>query len=85
MVEKKRSISAKDIFSAGPVIPVIVIKNIEHAVPLARALIAGGIKVLEITLRSEVAIEAIQRISVEVPEESETDVGRADFGATEPR
>ncbi len=68
MVEKKRSISAKDILSAGPVIPVIVIKNIEHAVPLARALIAGGIKVLEVTLRSEVAIEAICRISVELPD-----------------
>lgn len=46
--------------------PVIVIKNIDHAVPLARALLAGGIKVLEITLRSEVAVEAIRRVSREV-------------------
>jgi 2-dehydro-3-deoxyphosphogluconate aldolase/(4S)-4-hydroxy-2-oxoglutarate aldolase len=68
MVEKKSSISAKDILHAGPVIPVIVIKNIDHAVPLARALLAGGIKVLEITLRSEVALAAIHRVSVEVPD-----------------
>lgn len=68
MVEKKDSISAKDIFDAGPVIPVIVIKNIDHAVPLARALSAGGIKVLEITLRTDAAIEAIRRIRLAVPD-----------------
>ena len=57
-----------EVLNAGPVIPVIVVKHIEHAVPLAKALLKGGINVLEITLRSAVAIEAIRRISQEVPE-----------------
>ncbi len=56
------------ILKAGPVVPVIVIKKIEQAVPLAQALLAGGIKVLEVTLRSDVAIEAIRQISQQVPE-----------------
>jgi len=55
------------VLKSGPVVPVIVIENIDHAVPLARALLAGGIKVLEITLRSEAAVEAIRRVSREVP------------------
>lgn len=46
--------------------PVMVIQNIDDAVPLARALVAGGIKVLEITLRTPVALEAIKLISSEV-------------------
>jgi 2-dehydro-3-deoxyphosphogluconate aldolase/(4S)-4-hydroxy-2-oxoglutarate aldolase len=57
-----------EILKSGPVVPVLVIENIEHAVPLARALLAGGIKVLEITLRSEMAVEAIRRVSKQVPE-----------------
>lgn len=57
-----------DILNAGPVVPVIVIQKIEHAVPLAQALLAGGIKVLEVTLRSDIAIEAIRQISQQVPE-----------------
>ncbi len=61
-------IAPLDILNAGPVVPVIVIKKIEHAVPLAKALLAGGIKVLEVTLRSDVAIDAIAAISHEVPE-----------------
>lgn len=61
-------IPALDVLNSGPVVPVIVIKNIDHAVPLAKALLKGGIKVLEITLRSEVAVEAIHRVSREVPE-----------------
>jgi 2-dehydro-3-deoxyphosphogluconate aldolase/(4S)-4-hydroxy-2-oxoglutarate aldolase len=60
--------SPLDVLNAGPVVPVIVIKKIDHAVPLAKALLAGGIKVLEVTLRSDVAIEAIRRISKEVPD-----------------
>ena len=57
-----------DVLNAGPVVPVIVIKKIEQAVPLAQALLAGGVKVLEVTLRSEVAIEAIHLISRKVPD-----------------
>ena len=60
-------IAPLDILNAGPVVPVIVIKKIEQAVPLARALLKGGIKVLEVTLRSAVAVDAIRRISQEVP------------------
>ena len=61
-------ISPLEVLNAGPVIPVIVLEEIEHAVPLANALLKGGIKVLEITLRSEVAVEAIARVSREIPE-----------------
>ncbi len=57
-----------DILHAGPVIPVIVIHEIDQAVPLARALLEGGVRVLEITLRSDAAVEAIGRISREVPD-----------------
>ncbi len=65
---KNWKIPPLDVLNAGPVVPVIVIQKIEHAVPLAKALLKGGIKVLEITLRSEVAVEAIRRVSREVPE-----------------
>ncbi len=57
-----------DVLHAGPVVPVIVIKKIEQAVPLARALLKGGIRVLEVTLRSEAAVDAIRLLSREVPE-----------------
>ena len=58
----------REILDAGPVMPVIVIDDADLAVPLARALIAGGIRVLEVTLRTEAALEAIRRIAREVPE-----------------
>ncbi len=48
------------------VVPVIVIKDLGHAVPLAKALVEGGLNVLEITLRSPAALEAIRTISGEV-------------------
>jgi 2-dehydro-3-deoxyphosphogluconate aldolase/(4S)-4-hydroxy-2-oxoglutarate aldolase len=47
----------------GPVIPVIVIDRIEDAVPLAQALVAGGVKVLEVTMRTPVALDAIRAMS----------------------
>lgn len=50
------------------VIPVLTIERLEHAVPLARALVAGGVRVLEVTLRTPVAIEAARAIMSEVPE-----------------
>jgi len=56
------------ILHAGPVIPVMVIREAEQAVPLAKALLDGGVRVLEITLRSDAAVEAIGRISREVPD-----------------
>ncbi|CRF40818.1 bifunctional 4-hydroxy-2-oxoglutarate aldolase/2-dehydro-3-deoxy-phosphogluconate aldolase [Helicobacter ailurogastricus] len=57
-----------DILNAGRIIPVMVVEEAQNAVPLARALVQGGIKVLEITLRTKEALEAIKQISQEVPE-----------------
>jgi 2-dehydro-3-deoxyphosphogluconate aldolase / (4S)-4-hydroxy-2-oxoglutarate aldolase len=51
-----------------PVIPVVVVDDLEHAVPIARALVAGGLPVIELTLRTPVALDAIERIANEVPE-----------------
>jgi 2-dehydro-3-deoxyphosphogluconate aldolase/(4S)-4-hydroxy-2-oxoglutarate aldolase len=56
------------IVARAPVIPVIIIDNLDDAVPLARALVAGGLPVLEVTLRTQVALEAIKRILAECPE-----------------
>ena len=48
-----------DIMKTAPVIPVIVVDEVEHAVPLARALVDGGLRVLEVTLRTPAALDAI--------------------------
>lgn len=47
--------TAEAILTSGPVVPVIVVKKLEHAVPMAKALVAGGVRVLEVTLRTECA------------------------------
>ncbi|GKV88428.1 bifunctional 4-hydroxy-2-oxoglutarate aldolase/2-dehydro-3-deoxy-phosphogluconate aldolase [Pectobacterium carotovorum] len=60
--------SAEQILTTGPVVPVIVVNKLEHAVPMAKALVAGGVRVLELTLRTNCAIEAIRAIAKEVPE-----------------
>jgi 2-dehydro-3-deoxyphosphogluconate aldolase/(4S)-4-hydroxy-2-oxoglutarate aldolase len=52
----------------GPVIPVIVIDRVEDAVPVASSLIEGGVKVLEVTLRSQCALQVIEEIATKVPE-----------------
>ena len=52
----------------GPVIPVIVIEDERHAVPMARALLEGGVRVLEVTLRTPAALGAMRAIAREVPE-----------------
>ncbi|MEU4831272.1 bifunctional 4-hydroxy-2-oxoglutarate aldolase/2-dehydro-3-deoxy-phosphogluconate aldolase [Streptosporangium sp. NPDC023615] len=52
----------------APVVPVVVIDDVETAVPLARALVAGGLPVIEVTLRTDAALEAIGRIAAEVPD-----------------
>lgn len=51
-----------------PVVPVVQIKRAEDAVPLARALAKGGLKAVEVTLRTPAALESIRRIASEVPE-----------------
>jgi 2-dehydro-3-deoxyphosphogluconate aldolase / (4S)-4-hydroxy-2-oxoglutarate aldolase len=57
-----------DVFALAPVIPVITIEDALHAVPLARALVGGGLPVIEITLRTPAAVEAARAIIAEVPE-----------------
>jgi 2-dehydro-3-deoxyphosphogluconate aldolase/(4S)-4-hydroxy-2-oxoglutarate aldolase len=51
-----------------PVMPVVVVEYVEHAVPVARALVAGGLPAIELTLRTPVALDAIRAIADEVPE-----------------
>ena len=54
--------------SHGPVIPVIVLHRVQDAVPLAEALLAGGVKVLEVTMRTPVALQCIEAIAKALPE-----------------
>jgi 2-dehydro-3-deoxyphosphogluconate aldolase/(4S)-4-hydroxy-2-oxoglutarate aldolase len=56
------------VMADAPVIPVIVLSDIAHAVALAKALVAGGIRMLEVTLRTPVALACIERIAKEVPD-----------------
>lgn len=51
-----------------PVMPVVVVDDVAHAVPLARALVAGGLPAIELTLRTPAALDAIAAIAAEVPE-----------------
>jgi 2-dehydro-3-deoxyphosphogluconate aldolase/(4S)-4-hydroxy-2-oxoglutarate aldolase len=74
----------RDIVSAAPVMPVLVLERAADAVPLARALLAGGIRVLEVTLRTPAALEAIGAIAREVPQAlvgAGTVLSRADLEA----
>lgn len=56
------------LLTIAPVIPVVELEDASAAVPLARALVAGGIEIVEITLRTPAALAAIERIAAEVPE-----------------
>ncbi len=60
--------TALQVMQDAAVIPVIVLHHVEHAAPMARALVAGGIRMLEITLRTPVALECMRRIRAEVPQ-----------------
>ena len=60
--------SALQVMQDAPVIPVIVLNDVAHAVPMARALVAGGIRMLEVTLRTYQALACIEAIAKEVPE-----------------
>ncbi len=60
--------SERSLLSLVPVVPVVVIEELAHAVPVARALVAGGLPVIELTLRTPVALDAIRAIADEVPE-----------------
>lgn len=63
-----RAAAIDALLAQAPVLPVLSIERIDDAVPLARALVDGGLPVLEVTLRSAIALEAIARISIEVPQ-----------------
>jgi 2-dehydro-3-deoxyphosphogluconate aldolase/(4S)-4-hydroxy-2-oxoglutarate aldolase len=58
----------RDYLKLSPVVPVLTIREAADAVPLARALVQGGLKVLEVTLRTPAALEAMRRIAGEVPD-----------------
>ncbi len=60
--------SAREVMRDAPVIPVIVLHDVQHAVPMARALVAGGIRMLEVTLRTPQAMACIEAIARAVPE-----------------
>ena len=57
-----------ELASHGPVIPVIVLQRVQDAVPLAQALVAGGVRVLEVTMRTPVALQCIEAIARAVPQ-----------------
>ena len=57
-----------DVIQDAPVIPVIVLDEVTHAVPLAQALVAGGIRMLEVALRTSASLACIEAIANEVPE-----------------
>ena len=58
----------REVLALAPVIPVLTVNKVEHAAPLAKALYAGGLKVLEITLRTDVALAVIEAMRKAVPE-----------------
>ncbi|MTD53581.1 bifunctional 4-hydroxy-2-oxoglutarate aldolase/2-dehydro-3-deoxy-phosphogluconate aldolase [Amycolatopsis sp. RM579] len=61
-------INGHELLALSPVMPVVVLDDVADAVPVAQALLAGGIRVIELTLRTPVALAAIARVASEVPE-----------------
>ena len=59
---------ASGVLSVSPVIPVVTIDDSQDAVPLARALVAGGVKIIELTLRTDSALTSLKLIAEEVPD-----------------
>lgn len=56
-----------DVLNSGPVLPVVTLDDVRYAVPLARALLAGGIRTIEVTLRTPVALDGVRAIRQAVP------------------
>lgn len=63
-----RALTALQVMQDAPVIPVIVLHDVAHAVPMARALVAGGIRMLEVTLRTPQALACMEAIARDVPD-----------------
>lgn len=64
----QQRLTALELMQDGPVIPVIVLNDPAHAVPMAQALVAGGVRVLEVTLRTPQGLSCIEAIARAVPE-----------------
>ena len=64
----KNTFTALQVMQDAPVIPVIVLNDVAHAVPMARALVAGGVRMLEVTLRTPQALACMEAIARDVPE-----------------
>jgi 2-dehydro-3-deoxyphosphogluconate aldolase / (4S)-4-hydroxy-2-oxoglutarate aldolase len=67
-MNSKTPLTARQVMQDAPVIPVIVLNDVAHAVPMARALLAGGIRMLEVTLRTPQALACIAAIARDVPD-----------------
>ncbi len=65
---KNWQLPPKDLFAMGPIVPVLVIENVEDALPIAEALLAADVRVLEVTLRTPSALEVIETIAKALPE-----------------
>lgn len=63
MTPAEQSVEARRICALAPVVPVLVIEDLAHAEPLARAMVAGGLPALEVTLRTPVALDAIRAMA----------------------
>ncbi|HET6912891.1 MAG TPA: bifunctional 4-hydroxy-2-oxoglutarate aldolase/2-dehydro-3-deoxy-phosphogluconate aldolase [Rhodanobacteraceae bacterium] len=64
--QENRQQQLAEILALAPVVPVVIVDELAHAVPMARALVAGGIRSIEVTLRTPVALDAIRAIAAEV-------------------
>lgn len=62
------ALTAKDVMETSKIIPVVILHQAEHAVPLAQALLEGGIRIIEVTLRTQYALGAIEAIRSQVPD-----------------
>ncbi len=67
-INSTNALTARQVMLDAPVIPVIVLHDVAHAVPMARALLAGGIRMLEVTLRTPQALACMEAIARDVPE-----------------
>ena len=65
---ERRQADLEAILKAGPVVAVVTIENADDAAPMARALVAGGVRAIEITLRTRAAIDAIRAVAENVPD-----------------
>ena len=66
MTHDARQTTLQSILALAPVVPVVIIDDLSHAVPMARALVAGGTPAIEVTLRTPVALDAIRAIAAEI-------------------